>query len=261
MPTRTLSFRPQEPELILETSGAPIVPKWKEKKMVEKKRKKNNKKDKKMETRHVYDSSEKLCALRYYSSSPRPGMGREFTILTHAENTNTSRATDSRTAVTLFPNGEKMGGPRLHNRETRTTLKKEGGGGRSRRNNRCITQIANRENFFPSKGFIISAGFTGNGHIYVYRYIYTWEMWRRNGTVERNKMMEGRKFSMKDLPSPTPFEVRAQPFRGRLPTLRGIDTLASCEHDTPSHSVDFVLEKYVRKTVKIWKAYIYIYVS
>lgn len=27
MPTRTLSFRPQEPELILETSGAPIVPK------------------------------------------------------------------------------------------------------------------------------------------------------------------------------------------------------------------------------------------
>lgn len=98
--------------------------------MVEKKRKKkNNKKDKKMETRHVYDSSEKLCALRYYSSSPRPGMGREFTILTHAENTNTSRATDSRTAVTLFPNGEKMGGPRLHNRETRTTLKKEGGEG------------------------------------------------------------------------------------------------------------------------------------
>lgn len=56
----------------------------------------------------------------------RPGM--EFTILTHAENTN--RATDSRTAVTLFPKGvDKMGGARLHNRETRTTLKKEGRGG------------------------------------------------------------------------------------------------------------------------------------
>lgn len=63
-----------------------------------------------------------------YSSSPHPGMGREFTILTHAENTN--RATDSRTAVTLFPKGvDKMGGARLHNRETRTTLKKEGKGG------------------------------------------------------------------------------------------------------------------------------------
>lgn len=71
------------------------------------------------------------------------------------------------------------------------------------------------------------------------------------GAESWNKMMEDRKFSTKDLPSPTPFEVRAQPFRGRLPTPRDIDTLASCEHDTPSHSVDFVLEKYTKKTVKI----------
>lgn len=47
----------------------------------------------------------------------------------------------------------------------------------------------------------------------------------------------------KDLPSPALFEVRAQPFRGRLPALQDTDILASSEHDTPSRSVDFVLEK------------------
>lgn len=76
-----------------------------------------------------------------------------------------------------------MGGPRLHNRETRDFKKGRGGG--SRRNNRCITQIANRENFFLSKGFIISAGFMGNGYIYMYVYIYV-----RNATEERNRGTE-----------------------------------------------------------------------